>query len=90
MTLVLYFAVGIFIGAKLFPLKYLRLNSWLQIVCLCIVLFSLGASMGANPTFWEDIKVAGFESLFFAVGPILGSVGCVWLLSRWFLGGDKK
>ena len=89
MTLILYFAVGIAIGFWLFPTKYLRLNSWFQIACLCVVLFSLGASMGANPNFWADLKVAGIQSLFYAVGPIAGSVLCVWLVSKLWLGGGK-
>ncbi|MEM1485323.1 LysO family transporter [Oscillospiraceae bacterium PP1C4] len=78
----IYFAVGIAIGVTVFPLKWLKVNSWLQTIGISLTLFSMGASMAGSPTFLEDLREAGLQGFLYAVVTIAGSVLLVWLLSR--------
>lgn len=80
--LILFFAVGIVIGATVFPLKWLKANGRLQTAGISLTLFSMGASMGGSPTFLNDLQAAGLEALLYAVTTIAGSVLFVWFLSR--------
>lgn len=80
--LIIFFAIGIVIGVTIFPLKWLKVNGWLQMAGISLTLFSTGASIAGSPTFLADIKTAGIQALLFAVVTICGSVACVWALSK--------
>ena len=84
----IYLAVGIGIGLTLFPKKFLKWNSKLQVLGIALLLFAMGASLGGSPTLLEDIKSAGGQAILFALATIAGSVLMVYLLTRLFL--DKK
>ena len=89
-TLIIYFLIGLLIGCKVFPSKFLKVNSLIQLICLSIILFSLGLSLGSEERFLSQIKDVGIEAFFYAVLAILGSVGVVYLFTRCFLKGSKK
>lgn len=83
MISVLFFmAVGMFVGAKLFPAKLQKINSIIQQICVFLLIFSMGVSLGSGPTFWEDLKSVGWESAVFALATIGGSILFVALLTR--------
>ena len=88
-ALIVFFLIGIVIGLTLFPLKWLKLNGWLQTVGIGLTLFSMGATMGGSPTFLQDLRTAGVRALLFALATIAGSVLLVWALSRLTLGNGK-
>lgn len=81
-SLIVYFAVGIIIGVTIFPLRWLRLNGWLQTAGIALTLFSMGASMAGSPTFLTDLRTAGVRAFLFAAVTIAGSVLLVYILSR--------
>ncbi len=81
-SLIVYFAAGILIGVTVFPLRWLRLNGWLQTAGIALTLFSMGASMAGSPTFLADLRTAGVRALLFAAATIAGSVLLVYILSR--------
>ena len=81
-SLIVFFVVGIVIGAAVFPLKWLKANGWLQIVGIAITLFAMGASMAGSPTFFADLRSAGMKAFLYALVSIAGSVLAVFLLCR--------
>ena len=81
-SLIVYFVIGIVIGVTIFPLKWLKLNGWLQTIGISLTLFSMGASMAGSPTFLADLRSAGIQALLFAAVTIACSVLLVWALSR--------
>lgn len=81
-SLIVFFVIGIVIGAVVFPLKWLKANGWLQIVGIALTLFSMGASMAGSPTFFADLRSAGMKAFLYALVSIAGSVLAVFLLCR--------
>lgn len=81
-SLIVFFAIGIAIGVTIFPLKWLKVNGWLQMTGISLTLFSMGASMAGSPTFLEDLRVAGVQALLYALATMAGSVLLVYILSR--------
>lgn len=81
-SLIIFFAVGIAIGATVFPRKWLKVNSWLQVIGIALTLFSMGASMAGSPAFWADLRTAGWQAFLYALAAIAGSVLCVHFLCR--------
>ena len=88
-SLIVFFLIGIVIALTVFPLKWLKLNGWLQTAGICLTLFSMGASMGGSTTFLEDLRTAGVQALLCALATMAGSVLLVWALSRLALGRGK-
>ncbi len=91
-SLIIFFVIGIVIGATVFPLKWLKINGWLQIIGIALTLFSMGASMGGSPTFLTDLRSAGVKAFLYAIVTIAGSVLAVFLLCRAIMkkGDDDK
>ena len=91
-SLIVFFVIGIVIGATAFPLKWLKINGWLQIVGIALTLFSMGASMAGSPTFLADLRSAGIKAFLYAIVTIAGSVLAVFLLCRAIMkkGEDDK
>lgn len=82
--------IGIFIGARMLPEKYLKINVKIQLIVTILLLFTMGVSFGAQPTFFADLRAAGLVSLVYAAGGVLLSAGAVWLLAKVFLKGAQK
>lgn len=89
-SLIVYFALGVALGVKLFPLKWLKVNGWLQTAGISLTLFSMGASMGGSPTFLSDLRTAGVQAFLYAAVTILCSVLLVWALSRFAFRKEEK
>ena len=52
MISVLFFmAVGMFVGAKLFPAKLQKANSIIQQACVFLLIFSMGISLGSERSY---------------------------------------
>ena len=88
MLILALMAVGILIGMKWFPPKYAKINSKIQLVCTAFLIFCMGVSLGRRENFLRDLASLGWQSLVFAVIPIVLSVLAVYVLSRIFL--EKK
>ena len=82
MTILIIMCVGVFIGIKFFSKKYAKANYILQVVCTCVLIFSMGASLGEREEFLSEISALGLDSLIFAVIPIIFSVLAVYLLTK--------
>ncbi len=85
MLILILMAVGALIGLKWFPARYARLNSRLQLICTGFLIFCMGVSLGRKENFFNDLFSLGWQSLVFAVIPIVLSILVVYALSRVFL-----
>jgi uncharacterized membrane protein YbjE (DUF340 family) len=84
--------IGIVIGVLRFiPEKYMKYNSRFQQAGIILLLFSMGASIGANKSLLSNLKIIGLKSASFAVLTCLFSIAAVYFTSRKFFGeGSKK
>ncbi|RPF48053.1 putative permease membrane protein [Hydrogenoanaerobacterium saccharovorans] len=81
-TVLVCMAVGMFMGLKIIPEKYQKINGMLQYVFIAVLIFGMGAGLGSSPTFFADLQNVGLKSLMFAVLPIVFSVICVYILTK--------
>ncbi len=89
LTLIIIFILGVIVGIKYFPQKYIALNDKFQIVCISVLIFSMGISLGKRDNFFKDLFQIGFKSIVLAVIPILCSVMLVYILTKKYI-GDKN
>jgi len=75
-------AVGMFLGLKVIPEKYQKINGMLQYVFIAVLIFCMGAGLGSNPSFFAELQSVGLKALMFAILPIVFSVICVYILTK--------
>ncbi len=80
--------IGIFVGLKWFPQKYIRINSNVQILCITFLIFLMGVSLGNRNDFFDMIINIGFSSFILAIIPITFSIMFVYVLTKKFM--EKK
>lgn len=83
-----FFVLGIGFVIGFFGLvkgKGLAINNKMQTVWLVLLIFCMGVSIGNSEDVMANLPQLGLKSLLFAVGPILGSVLMVYVVSRIFL-----
>lgn len=80
--------IGIVVGLKFFPEKYNDMNGKFQILCIAMLIFSMGVSLGKRPQFFEELSSLGIKSLVLAVIPVILSILFVYILTKKFI-GDK-
>ncbi|MDF2686971.1 MAG: hypothetical protein K0S55_2154 [Clostridia bacterium] len=83
-------AVGIIIGIKIFPKKFEKINSKVQVVSISILIFCMGVSLGGRDSFIRDLSALGIKSLIYSVLPIFFSVIAVYFLTKLFMEDNKK
>lgn len=77
--------VGVLIGLLGFiPKKYMKFNSKFQQVGVILLLFSMGASIGANKELIMNIKSLGLKAITFALLTCLFSVIFTYLTTSKF------
>ena len=76
-------AIGFFIGYKNFLNgKMIKLNSKLQTLWLILLIFTMGMGIGSSRDILSIIHVIGLKAFAFAAACILGSVGVVYIISK--------
>lgn len=82
MAIFISLAIGFLIGYKKFVSeKLITLNSKFQLICLLILIFSMGMSIGSNKEIIAYLPTLGFKAFIFSVCCIGGSVFVVYLFS---------
>lgn len=81
--------LGIVVGMKFYNDKYNNINNNFQIVCISILIFSMGVSLGNRDNLFGELSTLGIKSIIIAVVSILFSVVIVYLLTKKFI-GDKN
>lgn len=75
-------SVGVLIGLRWFPARLQTLNSRLQLICIAVLIFAMGVSLGNRPNFLDDLQSLGWHSFLLAIFPMLFSTLFVYILSR--------
>lgn len=81
-VLLIFMCVGVALGATVFPDKLRGLNSNFTLFTTGLLIFCMGASLGARETFLEELAEVGVSSVLFCLVPIICSVGVVFLLTN--------
>jgi uncharacterized membrane protein YbjE (DUF340 family) len=93
-VVILLMAVGVLIGYRFVPLRYTeklgKVNSWIQVVCIALLIFSMGVTLGSRENFVSELSSLGIKSVVFALIPIILSVAVVYPLTQHFLMKPKK
>ena len=90
MFILIVMCVGIVIGKFFFPKKHKRKNEIFQIICTILLIFSMGAMLGGNGDFFDQLLTLGWESFLFFFIPSVCSLFLVYFLSKRFLPGKNK
>ncbi len=91
MLILAIMAAGALAGFFLFPDKRLKWSERIQLICTCLLIFSMGVILGGRENFMDELLSLGFRSLVFAIIPIAFSIAAVYFLTEKFLrGGDKR
>ena len=85
MDILIVMFAGVLVGNRFFPEKYRQLNERLQTVCLALLIFTMGISMGQRDNFLQDLTSMGWISFLFFLIPAVISTIFVYFLSRGFL-----
>lgn len=90
-SILIFLFLGMFIGYILnFSEKQKKINSKLQQLGVVFLLFSMGASIGANKEILKNIKNIGQVSLSFALLTSIFSIIVVYFLTCKFMRGEKN
>ncbi|KYN77974.1 hypothetical protein A0J52_01440 [Clostridium sporogenes] len=84
-VILLFLFLGMLIGYfKKFSKKGKKINGVLQQIGVFVLLFFMGASIGANKSVIKDIKNIGQVSIVFAITTTIFSVIILYIVSRSF------
>ena len=82
---------GVLVGLLgIVPKKYMRFNSRFQQAGVILLLFSMGASIGANRELILKLKSIGLKSITFALLACLFSILFTYLVTSKFLGQRRE
>ena len=87
LSLVLGIAIGI-IGVL--PSKFMGIHSRFQQAGVVLLLFSMGASIGADKQMLASLRQMGMKALVFASMTTIFSILVVYVVTKRFLEGEKK
>lgn len=84
------FAAGVLVGYRWLPEKWKRANSILQLVCIVVLVFCMGVTLGRRENFWSELGTMGVDSLLLAVIPMAFSALLVFVSTKWWSKRKKK
>lgn len=85
-AILLFLILGMIIGYfKNFSEKEKKINGRLQQIGVIVLLFFMGASIGANKSVIKNIKNIGLVSIVFAIATTLFSIIILYIVSKQFL-----
>ncbi|TDT58451.1 LysO family transporter [Fonticella tunisiensis] len=90
-TIIVSLIIGMLLGLKkAVPDRVIKYNSRFQQAGIILLLFSMGASIGANKEMLLDLKTMGIKALTFAMFTTLFSILLVYIISRRFMEEDSR
>lgn len=88
MDILLIMCAGGLIGNRIFPAKYKKFNEYAQVICTCLLIFSMGVMLGRRENFIKELTSLGLQSFILCFIPSFFSMILVFILSRKFM--EKK
>jgi uncharacterized membrane protein YbjE (DUF340 family) len=67
-----------------FPAAWVRWLELVMTITLFIMLAALGAQIGGNAELLENLSLLGWQAAVISILSIIGSVGLLWGVSRYF------
>jgi predicted permease len=90
MLILAIMCLGILVGARFFPERFQKANSYLQMAATFVLIFCMGVKLGSRPDFLSEIQSLGWLSLISFLLPTAAATALVYLLSRWFAAKKMK
>ena len=90
MDVIIIMCAGILVSKIFFPVKWKRINEFLQTICTMLLIFSMGVLLGSRNDFLSEIGSLGSRSFLFFLIPSVFSVLAVYPLTRIFLGKKRQ
>lgn len=90
MDILIIMAAGMVAGRFAVPEAFRPINSRLQMLCTCLLIGAMGASIGSEEGFVESVVAWGGASAVLCLLPTACSVVLVYLLTRHLLGDTKS
>lgn len=81
--------VGVVAGRFVVPAACKRPVELLQVVCTCLLIFTMGVSLGQNDEFFRELGTWGLQSLVFCLLPMAFSIAIVYALTSWLMGDGR-
>lgn len=78
-------ALGILLGATIFPARLSGLNAKLTLASTGLLIFCMGADLGARDELIDQLANVGFSSVVLCLVPILFSIVIVYALTSFFM-----
>ncbi|WP_204214508.1 lysine exporter LysO family protein [Collinsella sp. An2] len=89
MDILIVMLVGAAAGRLVVPAALKRPIETLQVVCTCLLIFTMGVSLGCNDDFFRQLGAWGVQSLVFCLIPMVFSVAVVYALTSWLMGDGR-
>lgn len=90
MTVMIIMLLGVLVGYRWFPEKWGKLNASVQVVCIALLIFSMGIKLGSRENFLSELTQLGWKSLLFSLIGILFSILFVYFFSEKWICKTKK
>lgn len=90
MDVMILMLLGVFVGYRWFPERWGKVNANIQVVCIALLIFSMGVKLGSRENFLSELTQLGWKSLLFALTSILFSVLFVYFFSEKWIKKAKK
>ncbi|CAK7001939.1 MAG: hypothetical protein PEGG_00038 [Paraeggerthella hongkongensis] len=85
MEVLVIMAVGVLVGATVFPARLKGANEKLTLLFTALLIFSMGALLGGRDTFLEELGTVGWASALFCLVPVALSTLVVYGLTNWLM-----
>ncbi len=82
MEVIIIMLVGVFVGHKFCSEKYKNIVEKIQFLCVFLLIFLMGVSLGNQEDFISKIVELGLVGLLYAIVPIVFSILVVYMLTK--------
>lgn len=91
MDILLVLCLGICSGRKLNALKYAKYNERLQVLCVMLLVFSMGIKLGTRQSLIQELSSIGVQSfIFFSVPTALSIIGVYFTSKAWLSSNERE
>lgn len=89
MDILIIMCIGILIGRLAFLRRLKKKNESVSLLCIFVLIFSMGVTLGEKENFFEELSSLGITSFLFFFIPTLLSVVLVYYLTQRFMKKDR-
>lgn len=90
MLVLFIMCLGILAGRFIVPQKAKKGCDFISLTCTFLLILSMGIRLGSNDAFFSELSSLGLSSFVLFFFPTLFSIIIVYVLTKKFMGDDKK